>query len=153
MAYTIEINIALPRLRAINVLQAYKSIAAQVALHTGICEDVILDQMIEKEAHDNSAMGNGVAFPHLQMAVVDKRYVVMASLERPIHMDAPDKKPVDLICLLLSPDSDGPIHLRGLSRISRLLKNEELCQVLREAKDADSMKALFINPEGWLMAA
>jgi len=153
MDYTIEINIALPQLRAANVLQAYRAIAAQVALHTGICENVILDHMIEKEAQENSAMGNGVALPHLQMGVVGQRYVVMASLERPIHMDAPDSKPVDIIGLLLSPDSDGPIHLRGLSRISRLLKNEELCQVLRESQDAEAMKALFVNPEGWLMAA
>lgn len=150
---TVPIDIALPRVSACNILQAYKHIADSIEAHSSIPKDYILDHMIEAESKDSSAIGNGVALPYIKSSAVQKRHVVLLSLDHPIHMDTPDNKPVDLICFLLSPERDGSLHLRGLSRLSRLLKNEELCNVLREAPDASTMKSLFINPEGWLMAA
>ena len=50
-----------------------------------------------------------------------------------MHLDLPgmgvdleQSQPVDLLFLLLSPETDGPYHLRRLSRISRLLRDSRL---------------------------
>ncbi len=153
MPYSINIDVALPQIKATNILQAFKILACEMSNHAGASEDFLLESLITREAQGGSAIGKGIAIPHLQTRAIPRRFVALATLERPIHLDSPDGEAVDLICLLLSPDSDGPIHLRGLSRISRLLRNEELCDVLRETNDPDSMKALFVNPDGWLMAA
>lgn len=153
MQYNIKVDVALPKIKAANILQAFRILATEMSAITGASEQYLLDNLIEKEASEISASGKGVAVPHLQSKAIPERFVALATLDRPIHLDTPDGQAVDLICLLLSPDSDGGVHLRGLSRLSRLLNNEELCQVLRETDDPEAMKALFINPEGWLMAA
>lgn len=153
MGYTIQVDTALPRIHASHLLQTFQILAREMSKISGVSERHLLDGIVDTESQDSSTIGKGVAIPHFQSSAIPRRFVAIATLDKAIHMDTPDNKAVDLICLLLSPESDGPIHLRGLSRISRLLRNEELCQVLRETKDGDAMKALFVNPEGWLMAA
>lgn len=153
MDYIVDIDVAFAKLRAANILQVFKSLSPEIEKLTNIPQNIILDQLIECEANRSSAIGNGVSVPALQNERFKRRFVCIASLDRPVHLDTPDSKPVDLIAILLSPEKDGPVHLRGLSRLTRLLKNEELCDVLRNTEDPETMKALFVNPDGWLMAA
>jgi PTS system nitrogen regulatory IIA component len=44
-----------------------------------------------------------------------------------------DNEPVDLIFLLLAPESAGADHLKALARISRILRDVAHCKKLRTA--------------------
>jgi PTS system nitrogen regulatory IIA component len=54
-----------------------------------------------------------------------------------------DEDPVDLVFLLLAPASEGADHLKALARVSRLLRDEEMCAKLRGSEGADAMYALL----------
>ena len=66
-------------------------------------------------------------------------------LSTAIDFDAVDNKPVDVVFLLLSPESSGADHLTALAQISRVLKDEGTCTKLRAAKSNEEIYALLNN--------
>jgi PTS system nitrogen regulatory IIA component len=53
---------------------------------------------------------------------------------------------VDLIFLLLAPESAGADHLKALARVARLLRDREIANKLRESRDADAIYAVLALP-------
>lgn len=153
MQYTIQLDAALPGLNALNRKQVFEALAEVLSPHISYPQKTLVELLLDKEKQSSSGTGEGVAIPHLKSPIIPRRLVALTTLHKPVEFGALDDKPADLVCILLSPESDGGLHLRGLSRISRLLKNKQLCQKLREAKDAETLRSLFLNPEGWLLAA
>lgn len=153
MPNSVTIDVASARLKASTREQVFEKLSALVATHTSYPQQKIVNRLIEKEAVSISGVGNGVAIPHLKIRGLERRMTALVTLNKAVDFRALDDKFADIVCLLLSPESHGGLHLRGLSRISRLLRNEELCQNLREAKDAETLKSFFSNPDGWLLAA
>jgi PTS system nitrogen regulatory IIA component len=49
--------------------------------------------------------------------------------------------------VLLAPESAGADHLKALARISRLLRNQAICEKLRGAESAVAILALLCEPE------
>jgi len=72
---------------------------------------------------------------------------IFARLERPVDFEAIDEQPVDLMCLLLAPETAGADHLKALARVSRLLRDPALCDKLRGADTADALYALLTHSE------
>ena len=52
----------------------------------------------------------------------------------PVDFESVDGKFVDLVCLLLVPEESGADHLKALSRLSRLFRDETVTAQLRKAK-------------------
>ncbi len=149
----LHFNIVLPRLKIIAQKQIFMAFAKEACKHLNVSEENVFELLIDQEAQSSSGVGYGVAIPHLQVRGPQKPFTILATLEQAIDFNAADSQPADLVCLVLSPESDGPLHLRRLSRISRLLMNETLHRKLCEARDEQSIRALLVDPEGWLMAA
>ena len=45
--------------------------------------------------------------------------------------------------MLLAPENAGADHLKALARVSRLLRNQQTCEKLRAAKEAEVLYALL----------
>src|SRR5579863_4158051 len=108
-------------LRAASKRQALQELAKRAAALTGRHERAILDVLLERERLGTTGIGMGTAIPHGRLPDLPKLYGLFARLEKPIDFEAIDDHPVDLIFLLLTPDSAGADHLKALARISRLL--------------------------------
>ena len=68
-----------------------------------------------------------------------------ARLDKGVDFDAADDQPVDLVFLLLAPESAGADHLRALARVSRLLRDEGRCAKLRATTDASALYAILVE--------
>ena len=146
----IQFDLILPQVKAVSHRQALLTMAQEAADYLSISEKRIFSRLADKEEIGSSAVGDGVAIPHLKMRRARIAFSMLMTLET--HVE--DKgESLDIYSLIISPAEDGPLHLRRLSRISRLLKNETLHKRLRETHDRDVMQALFVDPEGWLLAA
>ena len=53
---------------------------------------------------------------------------------------------IGLIFLLLAPEGAGADHLKALARVSRLLRNQAVCEKLRAAPQAATLFALLTEP-------
>lgn len=132
-------------LKANSKKQALQELSARASKITGQHERAIFDTLLERERLGTTGVGNGIAIPHGRLAGLDKLYGLFARVERPIDFDSIDEMPVDLVFLLLAPESAGADHLKALARVSRLLRDKAVCEKLRGAESADAIYALLTD--------
>ena len=133
-------------LKAGSKKQALQELSQQAAALTGLHERVIFDVLLQREKLGTTGIGRGIAIPHGKMQELDKLHGLFARLPKAIDFDAIDEQPVDLIFLLLAPESAGADHLKALARVSRLLRDEGVCAKLRGADDPEALFALLTVP-------
>ncbi len=130
-------------LRVTSKKQALQELAKRAAEITGQPERSVFEVLIERERLGTTGVGNGIAIPHGKLADLDRLYGLFARLETPIDFDAIDEQPVDLICVLLAPETAGADHLKALARVSRLLRDRAVCDKLRGTDSAEAIRALL----------
>jgi len=130
-------------LRASSKKQAIQDLARKAAEIVGLHERAVFDVLMERERLGTTGVGNGIAIPHGKLANLDRLYGLFARLETPIDFQAIDEQPVDLIFLLLAPESAGADHLKALARVSRLLRDKSVCDKLRGTDSKEALYALL----------
>lgn len=132
-----------PALRATSKKQALQDIARRAAVLTGVDERTIFDVLMDRERLGTTGVGNGIAIPHGKLPALPRLYGLFARLEKPIDFQAIDDQPVDLIFLLLAPETAGADHLKALARVSRLLRDKTTCEKLRGTDEGEALYALL----------
>ena len=135
-------------LKAASKKQALQELSAIAAAQTAQDERAILDVLLARERLGSTGVGRGVAIPHGKLAGLARISAVFARLREPIEFDAVDGRPVDLVCLLLAPESAGSDHLKALALVSRLLRDERVCARLRGADSAEALYAVLAGASG-----
>ena len=135
----------IPNLRATSKKQALQELARRAAELTSLNDRAIFEVLLERERLGTTGVGNGIAIPHGKLANLPRLHGLFARLERPINFDSIDEQPVDLIFLLLAPDSAGADHLKALARVSRLLRDKAVCEKLRGTDTAEGLFALLTD--------
>ena len=136
----------MPALKAQSRKQAIQEMCDRAARLSGLPQREIFDTILQRERLGSTGVGNGVAIPHGKLRSIDRLMGVFARLPRPVDFDAVDDQPVDLIFLLLAPESAGADHLKALARIARVLRNQVTAQKLRATEDAEALYALLVSP-------
>jgi len=91
--------------------------------YPGVQPDVLLDKLILREKEGSTGIGQGVAVPHATVDSIPKTVCMVARLSSAIDFAAIDKRPVNLVFLLISPPSEIGLHIKLLARIARMLKS------------------------------
>jgi len=133
-------------MRASSKKQALLEMAQRAAHVTGLHERTVFDVLLERERLGSTGLGGGIAIPHGKLAGLDRLHGVFARLATPIDFEAIDARPVDLMFVLLAPESAGADHLKALSRVSRALRDRVLVEKLRATDRADALYALLVEP-------
>lgn len=142
----VSLEAIVPHLKASSKKQALQELAEHAAKIVGQQERAIFDVLLERERLGTTGVGQGVAIPHGRLPDLDRLYGFFARLDTPIDFEAIDEQPVDLIFLLLAPESAGADHLKALAKVSRLLRNKPVCDKIRGTDSADAIYALLIEP-------
>ncbi len=136
----------LPSLHAQSKKQVLHEVCAIAAQQTGLVERGILDTLLQRERLGSTGVGQGVAIPHGKLSELETLVGVFARLAQPVDFDALDNQPVDLVFVLLAPESAGADHLKALARIARELRDPGVAEKLRGASDADALYAVLTAP-------
>ena len=134
-------------LKATSKKQALQDLAKRAAEVSGLHERAIFDVLMERERLGTTGVGNGIAIPHGKLASLERLHGLFARLEQPIDFHAIDERPVDLIFVLLAPENAGADHLKALARISRLLRNNGICDKLRGTDSAEALFAILTESQ------
>lgn len=132
-----------PRLRVGGKKQLLQELAKRAAELSGFGERQIFDVLLERERLGSTGVGNGIAIPHGRLPGLQRLHGLFARVEPPVDFDAVDQQPVDLVFLLLAPEAAGADHLKALARVSRLLRDSQVCEKLRGAESRDALYALL----------
>ena len=132
------------RVSASSKRQVLSVISEIAARNFGLDAGDVLDALLAREQAGSTGVGHGVAAPHARVEGLDRLRGIFVRLEQPVDFDAVDDQPVDLIFALFAPkDAQGVEHLRALARVSRVLRQSDLRQQLRQARTLDAIRALL----------
>jgi PTS system nitrogen regulatory IIA component len=137
-------NAVIPALKVNGKKQAIQELAARAAQLTGQNERTIFEILMQREKLGSTGVGNGIAIPHGKLAKLGRLFGLFARLDRPVEFEALDGQPVDLIFLLLAPETAGADHLKALARVARLLRDSEVARKLRESRDSEAIYAVLM---------
>lgn len=132
-----------PRASASSKRQVLAVVSEMASRNFGLSAGKVLDALMEREAAGSTGVGHGVAVPHARVEGLDRMRGVFIRLEQPVDFGAIDDQPVDLIYALLAPESAGSEHLRALARVSRVLRQGDLREQLRQARTPDAIHVLL----------
>lgn len=76
--------------------------------------------------------------PHTRLLGLEKIFCAFVRTN-PVDFEAVDGKLVDLVFLLLVPEESGADHLKALSCLSKLLRDESVTATLRKAANEDEI--------------
>ena len=123
---------------------ALKELVETLAKAEGIRNrDELVKVLLSREALGSTGIGQGVGIPHGKTNSVKRLVAAFGISHAGINFDALDGEPVYLFFLLVAPeDSSGP-HLKGLARISRLLKDKFFRESLKALTDEKAILKLI----------
>jgi nitrogen PTS system EIIA component len=146
LADLLQQNAIIPAMKANSKKQVLQELASRAAKVTGLAEREIFDVILQREKLGSTGVGNGIAIPHGKLHAIHSIVGVFARLDQPVDFEALDDQPVDIIFMLLAPEEAGADHLKALSRIARVLRDQDLVAKLR-ASDSDTAIYAFLNQE------
>ena len=130
-------------LRVNGKKQALQELSDRGAVVSGLPAREIFDSILQRERLGPTGVGDGIAIPHGKLAKCRRIFGVFARLERPIDFEALDGLPVDLLFLLIAPESAGADHLKALALIARKLRNPNFAAQLRATRDASAIYSMM----------
>jgi PTS system nitrogen regulatory IIA component len=119
---------------------ALRAVVSRLRLPPGVDREFLFQMLLARENLGSTAVGDGVAIPHVRNPVVlhVPSSIALCFLARPIDFDALDGKPVGTLFFLFSPTIRAHLHL--LSRLGAALHDPGLRGAL--ARRADPAKIL-----------
>ncbi|WDZ76946.1 PTS IIA-like nitrogen regulatory protein PtsN [Ensifer adhaerens] len=136
-------NAIIPAMRANSKKQLLQELAAKASKITGLPEREIFDVILQRERLGSTGVGNGIAIPHGKLNNLPSIIGIFARLETPVDFEALDDQPVDLVFLLLAPEGAGADHLKALSRIARVLRDQDMVAKIRSSDSASAIYTLL----------
>jgi nitrogen PTS system EIIA component len=143
----------IPVLRVSNKKQLLEAISEKASKLTGLPARAIFDLLLQRERLGTTGLGNGIAIPHCKVEGLDHLIGIFARLEKPIDFEGVDGQPVDLVFIILAPEGAGADHLKGLSKVARVLRDQATAEKLRKITDADAIYSLLTTPTSQPKAA
>jgi PTS system nitrogen regulatory IIA component len=136
--------------------EALRAMVELMPLPVTLDRQALLNLFLAREALGSTAVGDGIAIPHVRSPLVlgvERPSITLCFLERPVEFGALDARPVGILFSMISPTVR--FHLQLLSRLSFSLHRSEFRgavlrqapadEILRQARSVDSSLALKAN--------
>ncbi len=107
----------------------------------------VLEEVFVRENLMSTGIGNNIAIPHTKSEDIKELTAALITLSKPVNFDSLDGKKVSIVFLILSNSEELGLHIKALSRISRILHNRSFFEdMLNVSKNAEVIE-LFDNFE------
>lgn len=134
-------------LRAGTKKQVLTDLSHCASQESGLDQNQILEALMQRERLSSTGVGDGIALPHGKNKNLSKLIGVFARLEKPIDFQAVDGLPVDLVFLLLAPETAGADHLKALACIARVMRDQNNVNLIRQTRDQEAIYALLTRED------
>ena len=126
--------------RASEKSRLLRQLSIEIAAKARLNADTVTAEIAKREELGSTGVGNGVALPHARLRELKTPFGLLARLRHAIDFDAIDGEPVDIVVLLLLPDSSNSTKGNALACVARALREPE---TLRQIRSADDSEALY----------
>ena len=108
--------------------------------------------LMDREALMTTGVKRGFAFPHAFSPQFEKSFLTLGMIAGGVDYDSLDHNPVEFIFLLLGPPDHQTVHLRILARVSRLMGQPDMLDLLRAARSVEEVIEVLGDTERRLTA-
>ncbi len=122
--------------------EVLREAVGRLPLPEGSDAEDLLAVLLARETSFTTAIGNGIAIPHVRMPIVldvDEAIVSLSFLSQPVDFHAADGKPVTVLFTMVTPTVHGHLHL--LAALAYLLRDEEFLAGVRGAAPGEALLA------------
>ncbi|MCC5940139.1 MAG: PTS sugar transporter subunit IIA [Balneolaceae bacterium] len=109
--------------------------------------DEIRKSVFEREKIMSTGVGKSLAIPHGKVSFIEENLASFAILNEPIDFDSIDEKPVKMAFLLVGPEKKNSVHIKLLSRISRLMNSTSFRESLIACTTSEEIHNVFEQEE------
>jgi PTS system nitrogen regulatory IIA component len=135
------------KVRAPDKSRLLQDLAVRASSALNLDADLVAIELLKRETLGSTGTGEGVAIPHARIPGLMRPFGTLVRLKHAIDFDAIDGKPVDIVFLLLLPQSQGD-PLNALASVARKLRDPEALRRLRKAADdAELYQAIESAPD------
>jgi fructose PTS system EIIBC or EIIC component len=110
-------------------------------------KEKVREAIFEREKIMSTGVGAGFAIPHAKSDAVSEIVAAFAVTAQPIDYQSLDDQPVRIVFLLVGRENMVGPHIKLLSRISRLMNNEDFRKRLLEAATPADILEIFRKEE------
>jgi PTS system nitrogen regulatory IIA component len=138
-------NVAL-NVRANDKGGLLQRLSTQAASELGLDPKEVSNQIAKREELGSTGVGNGVALPHARLPGLKAPFGLLARLRHSIDFEAIDGQPVDVVFLLLLPETGDGAQLNALASVARALRDPDALRRLRRASDDEALYRAIAEP-------
>ena len=109
--------------------------------------DSVVEIIMERERLGSTGIGDGVAIPHGKMKKLNTILCVAGRSKEGVNFDAVDRQPVHIFFLVLAPEDSASLHLKVLSRISKVLRDQSFRKKILKLADAHDIYTNIIEAD------
>jgi nitrogen PTS system EIIA component len=131
-----------------DLTSALKSVVERLPLQPHMDPDFLYQTLLAREALGSTAIGNGIAIPHVRNPILSQSQdpaVSLCFLKKPIDFKALDDKPVHILFTLITPNVK--VHLHMLARLSFMLHEQRFMDLLNSSPGKDEIIAMVTELE------
>lgn len=139
------------RLAGYDKESALREMVENLRLPDAVDRAFLLKALLAREGLASTAVGGGVAIPHVRSPVVlhvERPSLSIGFLDQPIDYGALDGQPVDTLLTIISPTTRAHLHL--MSRLAFVLQDREIRRALREQVPRQELIRLLGDAEAAL---
>lgn len=126
-------------IRGTSNAEVLSELADRASLHVHLDRLTVLRALLDRESLGSTGLGMGAAMPHAHFKSLRNPFALFVCLKPTIDFHALDKRPVDLIFLLLGPEPANTSYLKVLISTSRGLRDPGVRERLRASTDVQSI--------------
>ena len=105
------------------------------------------EEILKREAHSSTAVGEGIAIPHAKTAAVKEAGLAAIVVPWGVDYGAFDGSAANLIFMIAAPEGGADLHLEALSRLSTLLMDPDFKEDLVNAESKEEFLKLIDDKE------
>jgi len=131
-----------------DLKSALQSVVELLPLPPEMDQDFLYQTLLAREALGSTAIGHGIAIPHVRNPILSQTQepaVSLCFLKKPIDFHAVDNKPVHILFTLITPNVK--IHLHMLARLSFVLHEQRFMELLNSAPGKAEIIAMVTELE------
>ena len=105
--------------------------------------DAVKQSLLEREKLGSTGIQDGVAIPHGKFKALAQMIVLFGRSLHGIDFQSFDNRPTHLFFVLLAPEDSVGADLHVLARLSRLIKDEKVCQTFNVCEEGTLYQLLI----------
>lgn len=111
--------------------------------------DAAFSALLAREKTLTTGIGDGVALPHAKIPGVENIVAAIGVKRDGVDFDSMDGKPVNIVALILSPESKPRPHIQFMATISKFLADSETRNKILDARTAAEIHSLMPGKKRW----